>query len=314
MLFRYSLLILLVLLGTRAAQAQAWTQPAGTLYAQLTAGSATASEQYAFDGETTLYVAGLDDDTFRDRSLYAYAELGLTDRLTLVATLPYKQVTVEDGAFRYRTRALGGAALGVRVALLPFLGRAEGPNALAANVQVVVPTGYTRNYAPSVGAGQVDVQVGLGAGRSFYPLPLYAQASGSYRLRSGSYAFSQTVACQEGRDLDCVRATEPDFGNELVYSAEVGATLLDDWVLAQGLLNGVWSVAEPQVGFTALNPQPTRQRYLKAGAGLTVYPLRQVEGFEQFGVSFQAYVTPAGRNTIRSRDLFVGLSYTRPLF
>lgn len=299
-----------------SAYGQAWTQPPGQLYAKVSVGAVTASEQYAFDGETTLFIDGVDDETFRDRSLYLYAELGLTEWATLVAQLPYKRTTIEDAAFRYQTEAVGAVTLGLRTALLPLVGAGEGPNALALNAALAVPTGYTRNFAPSAGAGQVDAEASLAYGRSFYPLPLYAQASAGFRYRTTVYGLSSAVDCQEGRDLNCTRDQEPDYGNEWLYAAEVGWTPLDRAVLIQGLVRGVWSVREPEVGFTAINPLPTRQRYLKVGGGVAVYPFRWfgVEALETLGLSVQGFATPSGRNTIKSQDWFIGLEIQRTLF
>ncbi len=85
-------------------------------------------------------------------------------------------------------------------------------------------------------------------------------------------------------------------------------------VFLQALVNGVWSVDTPFIGFTAINPIPTLQRYIKTGAGFTLYPFRVTRMFEMsdLGLSVQYFLTPYGRNTIQSRDLFVGIEYRIP--
>jgi hypothetical protein len=311
------LVCLLWLLGgpVPTAHAQAWTLPRGQLYLKGTFGSVTAAEQYTFDGRTTDFISGLEGNTFRDRSFYFYGEAGLADNLTLVVSLPYKRTFIEDQAFRYRTFAPGTASVGVRMGLLPLLGARPSNNALAVNVGLNLPMGYTRNFTPSVGAGQVDAQAMLHYGRSFYPNPVYAQAGVGYLYRSTVYALSSAVDCQEGQDLDCIGDRKPRFGDELLYSVEAGVTPLGGGLLLQVLANGTWSVEEPNVGFTALNPIPTRQRYLKVGGGVAVFPFRLLKTsgpLETLHASVQYLVTPDGRNTIRSQDLFFGLAVQLP--
>lgn len=305
------LFLFLSLLCAAPATAQAWTMPRGDVYAKLTYGHVSAAEQYTFDGRTAPYFMGVDADAFRDRSLYLYTEAGLTDDVTLVLMLPYKRMFVEDGAFRYRTYAFGTASVGARLNLLSLLGGEASGNALALNAAVLLPTGYTRNYTPSAGAGQVDAQAALGYGRSFWPLPAYAQAGVGYRHRTTAYGLSRAVACQEGRDLDCIMDRRPAYGDEFFFSFEAGATPFGGGVLAQVLVNGVRSLETPTVGFSALNPLPTRQRYLKAGGGLTLYPFKLAGAgrLEPLGLSVLYLVTPDGRNTIRSRDAYLGVEY-----
>ncbi len=290
--------------------------PKGEVYVKTSYGAVTAGEQFTFDGRETEFVDGLEGDTFRDRSLYVYTEVGLTNQLTLTATLPYKRTFIEDQAFDYRTFAFGTAALGLRVGLLPLLGLEGGANALAANVGVNLPTGYTRNFTPSVGSGQTDVQLTLNYGRSFWPLPAYAQVGGGYRLRTNHFGFSQATACQPGQDIDCIEDAQPDFDNELLYAFEVGLTPLEGGVLLQLKGNGQASVNEPTVGFTARNPIPTSQRFFKLGGGLALYPFRLagVNNLAALGLSVEYYRTIDGRNTLNSRDLFVGIEYRMKVF
>ena len=303
---RTSLLIgVLVVAGATGARAQAWPQEAGRVYVKLAYGAATAAEQFTFDGRARPFADGVDDDAYFDRSLYLYAEGGLTRHVTLIGALPLRRVFVRDPAFRYRTYGVGSAMLGARVGLRRWLGWENGPNALSASAAVTVPTGYTRNRTPSVGAGQVDYEVALAYGRSFYPLPAYAQASAGFRKRTSVYRFSEAVACQEGVDLDCFADRRPDYGDEFTASAEAGYTLDVDGpmprVLVQALGRAVWSVEAPTTAFTVANPIPTHQRAVKVGGGVTIY------GPYGIGVGVQAFATPYGQNTVRSIDLFLGV-------
>ncbi|MDX1548737.1 MAG: hypothetical protein R3247_17195 [Rhodothermales bacterium] len=301
-----SVLLGLMLLAPAAA-AQAWTQAPGAAYVKLSHGRATASEQFRFDGETKPYADNVDGDAFFDRSLYLYAEYGLTETLTLVAVLPYKRLRVRDAAFDYESEGLGSVAIGLRTGLNGAFGVPADRHRLALNVLATVPTGYTRNFTPSVGSGQVDVQATLAYGASLWPLPGYAQAAVGYRYRSAFYALSATIDCQPGRDVNCIAAGEPKYDDELLFSAEAGVSL-GRWALVQALGHGVWSNKPPdaETSFSVRNPIPTRQRYVKAGGGLTVYPVRAL------GLGVQVFFTPAGRNTVRSTDVFWGVEYRIP--
>ena len=297
--------------GSQNSLAQAWTMPRGEHFVKITGSYSTATDQYTFDGRTADFVNGVEGDAFRDESLYLYGEFGFFDHLTLVLSVPYKRLFVRDLAFRYHTYAMGNGMLGVRVALLPLLGARASAVSAALNLSVSIPMGYTRNYAPSAGAGQIDGQATIGVGLSFYPTAAYAQIGGGYRYRSSIYTFSRTTSCNVGNDIDCIRDQTPEYGDEFVFSAEAGIMFINGMLFFQALANGIWSVERPAVGFTAINPIPTLQRFIKVGGGFTVYPFRITRryGLADLGLSIQYFLTPYGRNTIVSRDLFAGIEY-----
>jgi len=296
-----SILLALFLLPT-PAHAQAWTQPKHHGYFKLTYGQSAAAEQYTTGGDLQPYARNVEGDAFLDRSYYLYAEFGLTDQATLVALLPYKQLTVRDGTRAHTTRAPGSAQLGLRVDLKPSYKARGTPHAVAAQFLLTLPTGYARNRTPAAGPGQVDVQGTLHYGASLWPLPAYTQVGLGLRLRSGLYALSHAVDCDPHLGVDCLPDQQPVYDEEWLFSGEIGASA-GRWALVQILAFGVWSNQAPVLDFDPANPIPTRQRYLKAGAGLTLYPVPAV------GLSVQYFTTPAGRNTVRSSDWFWGLEY-----
>ncbi len=292
---------LLLCMVVPEARTQAWPQPKGGAYLKLSRGRSTAARQWDFDGTEKPYSPDVDGNAFFDRSVYLYGEYGLTDHLTLVALIPYKRLSVLDRQFAFTTEGIGSVRLGVRVGLKSFFHvRAPAP-AMALNVLVTVPVGYTRNLTPSLGPGQADVEATFSYGASFYPLPAYAQASLGLRLRTGLYALSVAVPCGP-RDTGCVEDGRPAYADEWLFAGEVGFSL-GRWVLLQVLGQGVWSNQPPETGFNPVNPIPTRQRFLKGGGGLTFYPLPRL------GLSLQGFFTPFGRNTIRSTDWFFGAEY-----
>ncbi len=288
------------------AWAQAWPQPKGGAYLKLSHSRSAAAEQWDFDGTLKPYDEDVSGNAFFDQSFYLYGEYGLTDNLTFVALLPFKRLRVLDGAFEHETEGLGSVMLGLRVGLKRLLRVRSDRSALALNVTATLPAGYTRNLSPALGPGQTDLQAVASYGLSLYPAPVYAQAGFGFRLRSALYGLSRAVACPT--DLvprTCVEDTRPEYADEWLFSGEVGVTL-GRWALFQVLGYGVWSNLSPETGFDPLNPIPTRTRYMKAGASLTVYPASDL------GLGVQYFRTTFGRNTIRSKDWFFGLEYRLP--
>ena len=310
-----SCVCVLFMVAPGTAVGQAWTLPKGESYVKLFYGKVTSAEQFTFDGRHVDFIDGLSGDTYRDRSLYVYSEVGIGDNVSLIMSFPYKRTFVRDHAFRFRLFAPGTAMLGTRLSLLPLLKQDRSNQALSINLYAYIPTGYVRNYTPSSGAGQVDVQASLFYGYSFHPFPAYAQAGAGYKYRSSFYGFSKAISCIPGSDIHCIADQQPDYGDEWTFHIEAGVAPLGKLALLQVLGLGTWSIQNPTVGFSPLNPIPTEQRYIKVGAGLTVYPftLIRLPVFSSLGINAQYFETPFGRNTISSRDLFVGFEFRSTL-
>jgi hypothetical protein len=297
----YTLFILCgVLAAPSAAHAQAWTRERGEVYFKLSYGTATASDQYGFDGQVKPYADNVSSDAFFDRSLYFYSEVGLTKDVTFTFALPYKRIILRDAAFRYDTAELGTLGLGARFALTPLFSKSLPSGALSINTRLNLPLGYVRNYVPSAGAGQIDVDTTIDFGYSFYPVPIYAQIGFGYKFRTPAYLLSRSVPCEAGHDIGCFADKQPTLGDEFLLAIEVGYTL-KRWALFQFITRGAFSVYAPDVGFSVTQPIPTRERYLKVGGGITFYPVGR------FGIGMQAFFTPYGENTLKSVDLFLGL-------
>ena len=307
------LAVLLVLLCFPIlAHAQAWTLPPGEVYLKITQGFANASERYDADGEIVPYDPDTDGTPFRDRSRYLYGEVGLAQNLAFFGTLPYKRLFITDGGFvepvERQASDLGSAVLGLRVGLGEAFSL-DDRSALAANVALVVPLGYRRNFAPTVGPGQVDAQFLLAYGRSLWPVPAYAQAALGYRYRTAVFDLSRVVECPATQPDDaetvCVESGggEVEYSDEFLFKLEAGYTFFDR-VLVQGLLDVVWSVEEPESIESPLGVQPEafpQQRFLRTGLGATVTL------FGETGLSVQAFTAPYARNTLRAVEVFVGI-------
>lgn len=295
-------MIVIAVVGAIPTNGQgAWVQQHRSGYIKMSYGASTAARQFTFDGRQKQYADNVDDNAFFDRSVYMYLESGVSQNGTMVIAIPYKRIIIRDAAFKYRTYGFGTALVGARFNLGPMM-RLGPLDALALNASLGVPLGYTRNYAPSAGAGQIDAQAILSYGRSLWPSPMYLQFGAGYRYRSSIYLLSRATPCQVGSDINCVVDQRPDYGDEFVASAEVGATIAGTLFL-QAIGNLTWSITAPTEGFSVSNPIPTQQRYAKVGGGI---------GFslpQGGGINLQVFGTPYGRNTIRSVDIYIGLDY-----
>lgn len=305
-------LTVLLLWSMPSAGAQAWTQEAGHAYVKVSQSFAAASSRYDADGTVVPYNETT-NGSFRDRSTYLYGEFGVSSRLTFAASVPYKRLYVTDETFEptfeRESSAWGTAVVGARYDIGPSLGLSPNePTVLAANLGVGIPMGYTRNYDPAVGPGQLDLQATLNVGRSFWPFPGYAQAGLGYRRRTSSFGFSTATVCMNDQVDGDGHACLPDedarrsYGDEFLFSAEGGVTLGP--VLFQALVDAHWSVSAPvpPEGVTVILPEGFElQRYILVGAGVTVY------GPLGFGLSLQAFGAAHAQNTLGGSQIFVGL-------
>jgi hypothetical protein len=296
------LVLLLCAAYSGLLRAQAWPQPRGHAYVKFSYGSSAAEDQFDASGERKPYDRSISRNAFLDRSFYLYAEYGLFSRLTLIAQVPFKRLTVRTAKGSLETSGFGTVSIGIRYGLVSPEEVIKTGRAVSALVSADLPTGYVRNRTPSVGAGQTNVRLGLSVGQSLYPFPGYLQAGLSYRIRTSEFGLSTVTDCPRRSTSGCFQDQKPDYGDEWIFLAEAGFTI-GDWILIQGIVHGIWSNAEPLVSFDPLNPIPTRQRLLKTGIGTTIYP-----GYG-LGLSIQGFSTPTGRNTILSNDWFFGIEY-----
>lgn len=282
------------------ADAQAWTQQPGHAYLKLSYGASTARDQYAFDGRRKPYADDVAGNAFFDRSLYAYGEFGLVETLTLSVAGAYKRTIVTDGSFRYESGALGDTELGARWS--PQLIKAWLPSggAMALNLKVGLPTGYTRNIFPAPGEGPANGSLSLDYGQSLGGWG-YTQWGVGYRVRTGWYGLTQATACDPASDRLCVADETPDLGDEALGRGELGVRPWS-WLLLQAQGELVWSLQAPGVGFAVGQTRPVRRRWARTNFGVLVEPVRHL------GISATVGGTVWGQNTVRAFDVFLGLS------
>ncbi len=298
-----------------AYNSSAWTRPEAEAWSLVSFGYVAGRTQFLTDGSEADFIQGINDrNTYEDASFYTQLQLGVAEGLTVNTTIPFKRVFIEQQAFFTETQAFGDLYLGLRAGIFE-LANASVPVAWSVEAGITLPTGYTRNLAPSVGAGNIDIELKTTVGYGFQAaswLPAYAQAGVGLRIRTGVFALSASTSCNLTSDVDCVADTQPDYSEEIIYLGELGVTPLSGGLLVFGKVFGAHSIPEPLVGFTAANPIPERQRYVKAGVGGAVYPLRlaRADVLEPLGVIVQHFWTVDGQNTPNTNDLFVGIEMT----
>ena len=284
------------------AAAQAWVQKPGAYYSKITASYLSTDEQYNFAGN--LEPIANDDplflnETFLDVSFIAYVEYGLSDRYTLVTTLPFKISTTDNTQIPLvagdtpseMTRTNGGLG-DLWVSLrTPFV---QSSTAVSLQGGVKVPLGYEdipENGGPSLGTSEIDFEINLFAGQSLYPIAGYISAGIGYRFRGGD-----------------------DFDDEVIYNVEGGYTTgpLFLKLRFEGLQN-VGPITDHFAG---------TQLPLPGGGGTTSsdanarnqdrYQINPVIAFnltEGFGITAEAFHVLGGKNTVAGTTWVVGMVF-----
>lgn len=266
--------------------AGAWSKPAGGAYAKL--GSAAFASGHAYDDRGRR----IDGGTFvlRAETLYGYAELGLTDDVTLVAFMPWIAATnLHESGVRFHTLGFGDTNLGAQVAVASW-----GPLRLGARVDGKVPLyrggpsvqgrqsvtvpGFARSarYFPALGDGQVDLTTWGLAGLSLPVVDGFLGVETGYRLRFGS-----------------------------ITDAIVGVATFGSWVLPDRLLlllnaQGVFSL-----------PSDDELRVAVGKGFLSFGPACMVPLVGGLALEFGYDVVTRGVNTAGGTQLQVGLSYAK---
>jgi protein XagA len=100
--------------------------------------------------------------TFRRFELDDYSEYGLTDQITLSASLNGQVRDLVTSDLTRSTAGFGDVELGARTVIWQ-----SGPWVAAAQGLVKIPTGYNPNANPAIGNDQVDLEPRLLLGRGF---------------------------------------------------------------------------------------------------------------------------------------------------
>lgn len=195
-MLKKTLLLLCVMSLSCAGQlhAGAWTQSAGQAYNRLAANYYVADRNFDDDGDRQRMV---NDGEFYDINLNYYAEYGLTDAATVIASVYYKQIEHEDDTIEMKTYGLGDVDLGLKYRLMQF-----GGGVLAIQGLVKIPELYDENDSLPLGNGQYDVEARLLFGHSLaYLFPGYCNVEFGYRWRFEQPSDEYRYLIEVGSDL-----------------------------------------------------------------------------------------------------------------
>ena len=182
-----------VSLTPRDIAAGPWTRPREGYFAKFAASYLyTRTELDAAGSEVPVLTSNplVQSAAYREVALSTYAEYGLSDRWTLVGSLPYKIVTStrteisEDASLLREIDATNAGLSDLHLGARGALRRGRYPVAVEAGVKI--PLGYERvpeNGGPALGSGEPDVQAALSAGTG--AASVYTQAWAAYRVRGG---------------------------------------------------------------------------------------------------------------------------------
>ena len=198
------------------AFAGAWTQKKGGYYFKVGASYLNSTIDIDANGKQ-IQKANMGE--LRDFNYSTYLEYGLLDRLTLVSSVPYKQLKdtrtwrdlneVITGTTLERRWGFGDMEMRLRWLLV------NKPVVASIAVGGKIPLWYEEDPSTLVplSSKKVDADVRILLGQSLYPAPIYMTGEVGYRIRGG------------------------DFSNEGFYALEVGITV--DRFLFKGYLSGI---------------------------------------------------------------------------
>ena len=253
-----------------SAVAGAWGREPGSGYFKLSYSAFRAVEAFDQNGDTVDLEAAREGVTgdFLDLSLSTYVEYGLSNRATIVASLPIKATSNGNTP---RTVGLGDLWVGIRSPVL------QGPVVLSLSSNVKLPLyGQTNTTSPSLGTAKIDGDLRVLLGRSFWPLPFYATAEFGHRWRDA-------------------------FSNQLFFSFELGSTPSES-VLILVRMNRLNSRINPgSMVLDPSNPNLGDQDYTTIGGGLTIKT-------GSIGWALDVSTTITGRNTAKGFYIGGGLS------
>ncbi len=156
--------------------AGAWTLQKGKIYDRLAVNYYFADREFDDDGHRKDFS---DNGEFRDYNINNYIEFGLTDKITLINSLYYKNIEKEDDVRDMETSGIGDIDLGVKYKLT------EGTwGIFSTQALVKIPEAYDEDDDLPLGNGQYDLELRLLYGRSLYPaIPGYCNFEVGYRWR-----------------------------------------------------------------------------------------------------------------------------------
>ena len=244
--------------------AGAWSQKKGHFYTKFTLIYAKANKVFGSDVPVS----------FNDYSVYFYGEYGLLDRLTVSISSPsVKRSSNELNFVRGTTKGLLAGDVEAHLKY-QFLDK---PFVTAFSVGTKIPVVYSTDDTPPLGNGEMDFDLKLLLGTSFYPVPLYMTADIGYRKRGGN------------------------FIDEIHYNFEMGYTVAKTFLLrvaANGIIDTGTTLDENILfGF------PLDQKQTRVGGGI-IFLLTK-----NFELDVTYLKSLSGKNIPQSNEVFLGFAF-----
>jgi hypothetical protein len=187
------LAVLLIFIST-SLYAGAWTQEKGHIYSRLAFNYYYADEHFLNGGSKKNFKW---DGDFKDRNVSLYVEYGLTDRLTALTSLYFKEIKKEDDYVKQTTNGFGDIDLALKYNV--FKG-SKGVFSLQGLIKI--PEAYDENDDLPLGNGQYDYELRGLMGFSLWPvLPGYMNFELGYRWRSEAPADELRYLVEFGSDF-----------------------------------------------------------------------------------------------------------------
>lgn len=282
----------LFILLPHTVYAGAWTLKKGHLWGKITGMTQSTNEEYVAVGGAgrepdlnRLYEPG-DRAHYRENGHYNSQVLfidlfyGLNDRIDFGIQIPYYRREFENVGFRPANVASGfGDMRGfakINIAQIPVVSTIK--------FGTKAPTGKFQNQDGiiSAGEGQWDFELIAQIGRSFWPLPLYANIDLGYRVRLQN------------------NTTNYDPGDEWFFNSEIGYNPIDKLLLVLKL--------------EGIRGRPSRVLGLKLSSDVSrityFAPTLLIGPFQNLSFETSVRITAGGRNFPAGHIWTAGISYS----
>ena len=184
----------MLVLNTTTLFAGAWTMKKGASYHRVAANYYFADEEFDRNGDTHGMAW---NGEFLDFNMSYYGEYGVTDDLTILTSLYYKDIQQKDDYSKNDNNDMGDVDLAARYCL-------HNSNAGVFSIQglVKIPELYDEEDALPLGNGQYDYELRLLYGRSLWPIiPGYMNLEAGYRWRTKKPSDEFRYLVEVGSDL-----------------------------------------------------------------------------------------------------------------
>ena len=292
------LIAALTVLLPQMAAAGAWTLGKGQIWSKITYMSLSTNEHYDNDGKVGEIPA-----RYKSQQVYFDVYYGLHDRIDIGIKIPYisnefVDVSPEHPFYEESDKKDSGVGDVRGVAKINLVNSADLVGTL--KLEFKAPMGEYREVpeALSITGGQWDFDVVAQLGRSFWPVPVYANVDLGYRLR-GEYTDSNP---DDAGGVD--RTYTP--GAEFVFNAEAGYSPMDKLLVAlkyESILGAEYD--------TINNPGSTEETLNQSVSYLA--PTVLVGLHPNVSLEAQARLTISGSRYFAGSTYGLGLSFTGSL-